>query len=248
VTDLDRAADLLAEARRVTVLTGAGISTESGIPDYRGPGGVWTTDPAKMRLVDIDVYVSDPEVRREAWLERMHHPAWTAQPNAGHRALADLQQTGKLLVLATQNIDGLHPAAGSDPDLVLELHGTIHRAKCLSCDRRTPMQEQLDRVRAGNPDPACTECGGIQKSATIAFGESLDPDVLDRALTAASEADTFMAIGTSLAVFPVATLFPIAKRSGARCLIINADPTPYDDIADVVIHDRIGDVLPQLVT
>jgi NAD-dependent deacetylase len=162
IDTIARVAAYVEVSDRVTVLTGAGISTESGIPDYRGPNGVWTTNPASMRLVDITAYRSDPQVRRDAWKERMHHPAWTASPAAGHRALVELERTGKLRALITQNIDGLHQAAGSSG--VLELHGTIHLAKCLECDLRTPMQEQLDRVRAGDPDPACPACGGIQKS------------------------------------------------------------------------------------
>ena len=171
-------AAMVEAADSITVLTGAGISTESGIPDYRGPQGVWTTDPASMRLVDIDAYLADPQVRRDAWQERLHHAAWTATPSPGHRALVELERSGKLRTLVTQNIDGLHQMAGSQA--VLELHGTIRQAKCLECGRRTPMQEQLDRVRAGEADPPCTACGGIQKSATVAFGESLDGSVSAR--------------------------------------------------------------------
>ena len=175
VRDMQRVAAYVAAADRITVLTGAGISTESGIPDYRGPNGVWTTNPAAMRQVNIRDYLEDPQVRRDAWQERLHHPAWTATPSAGHRALVELERAGKLRALITQNIDGLHQVAGSSPDAVLELHGTIHVAGCLECGHRTPMQEQLDRVRAGEPDPPCTECGGIQRSATIAFGPIARP-------------------------------------------------------------------------
>ena len=171
-------AEWVAASSRIVVLTGAGISTESGIPDYRGPNGIWTKNPAAARLVDIDSYLADPEVRREAWLERMHHPAWTAEPGPAHRALVDLEGSGRLVALATQNIDGLHRAAGTSVDVLLELHGTIWRCRCLSCGFETPMQTQLDRVREGDPDPRCVLCGGIQRSATIAFGQSLDPDVL----------------------------------------------------------------------
>jgi NAD-dependent deacetylase len=204
-----RVAAYVAVSERITVLTGAGLSTESGIPAYRGPNGLWTTKPEAMRLVDIDAYRSDPQVRRDAWQERMHHPAWTACPNAGHRALVELERAGKLRALATQNIDGLHQAAGSRD--VLELHGTIHLAKCLDCGRRTPMQEQLDRVRAGDPDPACTECGGMQKSATVTFGEALDREVFRAAGEAAADCDLFLAIGTSLAVQPASLLLPVAR-------------------------------------
>jgi NAD-dependent deacetylase len=226
------------------VLTGAGISTESGIPDFRGPNGVWTTRPETMKLVNIEDYQRDPQVRVAAWRERLHHPAWIAQPNDGHFALADLERRGTLLALATQNIDGLHQAAGSQN--VLELHGTIHQARCLSCDRRTPMQEQLERVAAGDPDPACTDCGGIQRSATVAFGEHLDALVLEAALAASSECDLFLAIGTSLTVQPAAQLAAEAQRRGARLVIVNQGETPLDDRADAILRDPIGEVLPRI--
>jgi NAD-dependent deacetylase len=245
--ELARAADLVAGAARVTVLTGAGISTESGIPDYRGPNGLWTRNPAAMRTVDITAYVADPQVRVEAWQERLHHPAWTAEPSAGHRALVDLERQGKLLALLTQNIDGLHQTAGSDPAQVLELHGTIHRVKCLECGDVTPMQDQLDRVRAGEPDPACRVCGGMLKSATVAFGQSLDPDVLERAVRAATHCDVFLAVGTSLTVTPASSLCGFALRANAPLVIVNAEPTPYDDRAAAVLRGSIGEVLPQVV-
>jgi NAD-dependent protein deacetylase/lipoamidase len=175
----------------------------------------------------------------------MRHPAWEARPNDGHRALVDLERRGRPLALMTQNIDGLHQAAGSPH--VLELHGTIHRAKCLSCDRRTPMQEQLDRVRAGDPDPACTACGGIQRSATVAFGEQLDPDVLEAAFAASRTSDLFIAIGTSLVVHPAALLALEAHRHGARLVIVNQGETPFDEHAAAVIREPIGEVLPTIV-
>ena len=237
----------VADAQRIMVLTGAGISTESGIPDYRGPNGVWTKNPAAARLVDIDAYLSDPEVRRQAWLERMNHPAWTAQPGPGHVALADLERSGRLIGLATQNIDGLHRAAGTSGDVLLELHGTILRCRCLSCGFETPMQTQLDRVRAGEPDPSCVMCGGIQRSATVAFGQSLDVAVLNAAFSAAQACDLFLAGGSSLTVQPAAQLCAVAKRAGAKLVIVNADPTPYDSIADAVLDGRIGEVLPNML-
>jgi NAD-dependent deacetylase len=245
--ELTRAADLVAGATRVTVLTGAGISTESGIPDYRGPNGLWTRNPAAMRTVDITAYVADPQVRVEAWQERLHHPAWTAEPSAGHLALVALEQEGKLGALLTQNIDGLHQAAGSSPDTVLELHGTIHRVKCLDCGDVTPMQDQLDRVRGGEPDPACRVCGGMLKSATVAFGQSLDPDVLERAVRAATDCDVFIAVGTSLTVTPASALCGFALRADRPLVIVNAEPTPYDDLAAAVLRGAIGEVLPQVV-
>ena len=244
-SSIEQVAGSIRASEKIAVLTGAGISTESGIPDFRGPNGVWTRKPESMKLVNIEDYVRDPQVRVQAWQERMHHPAWTAQPNDGHRALVELERRGTLLALMTQNIDGLHQAAGSER--VLELHGTIHQAKCLSCDRRTPMQEQLDRVRAGDPDPACIECGGIQKSATVAFGEQLDPLVLETAFVASSACDLFLAIGTTLSVQPAALLAAEAHRRGARLVIVNQGETPLDNRADVILRDPIGQVLPVLV-
>ena len=242
---IERVAGYVAGAEKIAVLTGAGISTESGIPDFRGPNGVWTTKPESMKLVNIEDYVRDPQVRVQAWQERMRHPALTARPNDGHRALVELERRGTLLALMTQNIDGLHQAAGSER--VLELHGTIHQAKCLSCDRRTPMQEQLDRVRVGEPDPACTECGGIQKSATVAFGEQLDPLVLETAFVASSACDLFLAIGTTLSVQPAALLAAEAHHRGSHLVIVNQGETPLDDRAVAVFREPIGEVLPALV-
>lgn len=229
------------------MLTGAGISTDSGIPDFRGPQGVWTKNPKAERLSNIHHYMSDPEVRRLAWQSRIDHPGWHAQPNAGHRALVELEATGKLLALVTQNIDGLHQLAGSSPALVLEVHGTMRDVVCMSCGRREPMPPVLDRVRAGEDDPPCLRCGGILKSATISFGQSLDPQLIERAARAASRANLLLAIGSSLQVYPVAGLVPVAKRAGARLVIVNAEPTPFDDIADEVIREPISDALPALL-
>ncbi|HET9724419.1 MAG TPA: Sir2 family NAD-dependent protein deacetylase [Actinomycetota bacterium] len=244
---VERVAGWVTQADRITVLTGAGISTESGIPDYRGPNGVWTKDPAKMRLVTIEDYLADPQVRVEAWQERLHHPAWTAEPGAGHRALVDLERAGKLVALITQNVDSLHQAAGSSPDLVLELHGTLHLARCLECGYETPMSEQLDRVRAGEADPSCARCGGIQRSATVAFGQSLDPEVLARAQAAAKACELFLAVGTSLTVQPAAALPDLALRARARLVVVNAEPTPYDRMAAAVVRGSIGEALPRMV-
>ena len=237
----------MAAAERVTVLTGAGISTESGIPDFRGPQGVWTKDPAAQALFTLQNYVADPDLRRRAWRSRAEHAAWTAQPNAGHRALVDLERSGRLRALVTQNIDGLHQRAGSSSDVVVEVHGTIHEVECLDCRRRTPMPDELARVRAGEEDPDCLECGGILKSATISFGQALVPAVLDRAVDAARDCDVFLAIGTSLTVYPVAELPRLALERGARLVVVNAQPTPYDDVADAVVRQPIGQVLPRLV-
>jgi NAD-dependent deacetylase len=241
-----RVRELVAQATAVTVLTGAGISTDSGIPDFRGPQGVWTRNPKAERMSDIRHYVSDPEVRRLAWQSRKTHAAWTAAPNDGHRALVDLERSGRLVALLTQNIDGLHQRAGSSPDKVVELHGTVWWAECLSCGVRTPMAEQLARVTDETPDPPCELCGGIQKSATISFGQALDPDVIDRAVAAARSCDVFLAIGSSLTVHPAAGLCGVAVDAGARLVVVNAQPTPYDDAAYAVLRGSIGEILPAL--
>lgn len=223
-----------AESSRVAVLTGAGISTDSGIPDFRGPSGLWTRNPAAQAMFDIDTYVRDPEVRRLAWAHRREHPAWTAQPNRGHLALAALQGAGRLATLMTQNIDGLHQRAGSRG--VLELHGTIWQVVCLSCGRLSPMAEVLVR---DEPDPACQACGGILKSATVSFGQALDPSVLGAAIEAAAACDLLVAVGTSLQVEPVASLAGLADRLA----IVNAQPTPYDGQAEVIVREPISDCL-----
>ena len=235
------------EAKRVVVLTGAGISTESGIPDFRGPQGVWTRNPLAEKLSNIHYYMADHEVRKAAWQSRLEHPAWTAKPNAGHLALAALEKRGKLHALITQNIDELHQMAGNSPEKVIEVHGTVRKVVCMDCGMTAPMQNALDRVRAGEDDPACRDCGGILKSATISFGQALVPEVIERALRSAGEADLFLAIGTTLQVYPVAGAVEIASSAGARIVILNAQETPFDGIADAVIREPIGAVLPQLV-
>ena len=244
---IESVSEWIAQSRRVVALTGAGISTESGIPDFRGPQGVWTKNPKAEKLSDIRYYMTDPEVRRLAWQQRVAHPAWQARPNAGHLALVSLEKSGRLHALVTQNIDGLHQAAGNSPEKIVEVHGTMHEVVCMSCDWRGPMQATLDRVRAGEEDPACRSCGGILKSATISFGQALVPAVIDRALKAAQEADLLLAIGTSLNVYPVAGAVPVAKSAGAKIVILNAEPTPMDEIADAVLRGSIGEVLPRLV-
>lgn len=231
---------------RIVALTGAGISTESGVPDFRGPQGIWTKNPKAEQLSNIHYYMSDPEVRKLAWQQRLVHPAWQAVPNAGHRALVELELAGRLRALITQNIDGLHQRAGNSPEKVIEVHGTVHEVVCMSCGSRGPMQAVLERVRAGEEDPPCRDCGGILKSATISFGQPLVPEVIERAMQAAAEADLLLAIGSTLQVYPVAGVVPRAKSAGARIVIINAQPTQFDDIADIVIRQQIGTVLPAL--
>ncbi|HWE68965.1 MAG TPA: Sir2 family NAD-dependent protein deacetylase [Acidimicrobiales bacterium] len=238
---------LLAEAGSVVVLTGAGISTDSGIPDFRGPNGVWTKNPEAEKLATLSAYLADPELRRRAWRNRLESPTWSARPNVSHLALARLAASGKLHTLVTQNIDGLHQAAGTDPGLIVEIHGTMHQVMCMSCDRRSPMAETLDRVRGGEEDPACPGCGGILKSATISFGQNLVVDDLERATRAASECDLLLAIGSSLGVFPAAGLVPTARAHGAALVIVNAEATDFDPIADAVVRTPIGEAIPALV-
>ena len=229
------------------VLTGAGISTDSGIPDFRGPNGVWTRDPKAEKAAHIDAYVSDPEVRRRSWRLRLEHPGWNAQPNAGHRSLVDLERQGKLNALVTQNIDGLHQAAGSDPTAVIEVHGTMREVVCLSCDERAPMQRALDRVRAGEEDPACRTCGGMLKSATVSFGQPLVAHDLLRAEAAARTCDLLLTVGTTLTVYPIADLPRVAQASGARVVTLNGEPTAFDDRADAVLRGPIAELLPAIV-
>jgi len=243
---LEKACRWMDAAVRVVALTGAGISTDSGIPDFRGPKGVWTANPKAERLSNIHAYMASADVRKLAWQGRVDHPAWRATPNAGHRALVELERRGKLHALVTQNIDGLHQRAGNSPEKVIEVHGTVHDVVCMDCGWRGPMGPVLDRVRAGEADPACHSCGGILKSATISFGQALVPEVIARAMHAAERADVLLAIGTSLQVYPVAGAVPAAKAAGAIVVIVNAQPTPFDDIADAVFHEPIGDVLPPL--
>jgi NAD-dependent deacetylase len=246
----------VAAATRVVVLTGAGISTDSGIPDFRGPNGVWTKNPEAEKVSTLQTYVADPDVRRRAWRQRLESPAWSAQPNAGHRALVELERRGALDTLVTQNIDGLHQAAGSDPALVVEIHGTMREVACLSCGARTPMPVVLERVRAGEVDPSCSgpgpdradgRCGGILKSATISFGQSLVPEDLLRADAAARACDLLLAVGSTLSVHPAAGLVPTAYQAGAVIVIVNGEPTEYDGIADVVVRAPISEVLPAIV-
>jgi NAD-dependent deacetylase len=234
-------------AESVVVLTGAGISTDSGIPDFRGPQGVWTRDPGAEKLATLQNYVADPDVRKRAWRSRLESPAWKAEPNAGHRALVTLERRGKLDTLITQNIDGLHQAAGSSPARVVEIHGTMREVVCLDCGERAPMERALARVRAGEEDPPCRSCGGILKSATISFGQGLVPEDLRRAERAAARCDLMLAVGTKLSVFPIAGVVPVAKRAGARVVIVNAEPTEMDELADAVLRGSISQLLPPIV-
>lgn len=233
--------------RSVVVLTGAGISTDSGIPDFRGPAGLWTRDPAAEKMSTYQVYVADPAVRQRSWQARLAHPAWTAEPNQAHIALARLAASGIDTRVITQNIDGLHQRAGLADDRVLELHGTMYSVVCTGCGARTAMSDALVRVQAGEADPPCADCGGILKSATVMFGQSLDADVLSRAASAAQAADLFLAVGSTLTVEPAASLCAVAVRAGAPLVIVNRDPTPYDEIATAIIRQPISAAVPAIV-
>jgi NAD-dependent deacetylase len=236
-----------AGVRNVAVLTGAGVSTDSGIPDFRGPSGIWTRDPAAERMSTYQVYVSDSAVRQRSWRARLSHPAWTAEPNAAHLALARLAASPVETTVITQNIDGLHQRAGTPADRVLELHGTMYSVVCVNCEVRTHMSDALARVRAGEADPPCADCGGILKSATVMFGQQLDAGVLNRAAASAEAADLFLAVGSTLTVEPAASLCAVAAEAGARLVVVNRDPTPYDRLATAVISQPIGEVVPEIV-
>lgn len=243
-TVVRQAANVVAGGQRIVVLTGAGISTDSRIPDYRGPNGVWTRNPQAEKASTIQNYVADPEVRRAAWRNRLDSPVWAAEPNPGHRALLALERGRRLELLITQNVDGLHHAAGSDPERIVEVHGTVREVQCLSCSYRANMQVALDRVRQGEEDPPCPECGGMLKSATISFGQSLVQEDLIRAQAAAETCDVMLAVGTTLGVFPIANVVPLAKSTGASVVILNGSPTEMDDLADVVVRGSISELLP----
>lgn len=243
-------AELVAQAQRIVVFSGAGISTESGIPDFRSPGGVWTRyDPREMTF---DRYVDDPQVRAAAWRMRTEMRSSTPEPNAAHRAVADLEHTGRGLGVITQNIDGLHTRAGSQH--VIEVHGTMLEVMCIGhrpqhgtpsgCGYRVDAEQVHARLDAGEVDPACPDCGGLLKSATISFGQVLDADVIDRAEQLAARADLMIAVGSSLQVHPAAGLPLETLTHGGRLAIVNDEPTPLDDLAHVVVRGRAARVLP----
>jgi NAD-dependent deacetylase len=248
IADLGQARDLVTRSRRVVVLTGAGISTDSGIQDFRGPDGLWTKDPEAEKRMTIEVYVSDPEHRRRSWQNRLNSTLLDAEPNAGHRALVDLERSGRLDTLVTQNIDGLHHKAGTSPERIVEIHGTTRDVMCLRCGERQPAEPVHERVRAGEDDPSCLACGGILKPATISFGQSLVPEDLMRAEAAAAGCDLLLAVGSTLGVFPAAGLVPVAVRHGAVVVIVNGGPTEMDTLADVVVVGSISECLPALVS
>ncbi|CAL9530499.1 NAD-dependent protein deacetylase [Actinosynnema sp. ALI-1.44] len=236
------ARDAMAAARRITVLTGAGVSTASGIPDFRGTSGLWTR---LGREYTLESYLNDASVRRAAWRFRVEHPLWAASPNAAHRAIAQLQRVGRLRTLLTQNVDGLHQRAGSSA--VVELHGSMLGTVCADCGALGTMADAVARVRAGEEDPDCTTCGGTLKSTAVAFGEPLDPDVLRVARVAALDCDLMLVVGTSLTVEPAAGLVGLAAQAGAVVVICNDEPTPYDGVAAALVRGPVEETVPELV-
>lgn len=239
------AIEMIAQARRIVGFTGAGISTESGIPDFRSPGGVW----ANNRMIDYQEFISSRAGRIEAWRQKVI--AWPemrdAQPNAGHLAFVELEKRGQLIAMITQNIDGLHQRAGHDPNNVIELHGTMLHAVCLSCRAQISMDEAVVRVEAGELAPECEKCGGYLKTATVSFGQAMPEREMHRAYEASENCDVFIAVGSSLVVHPAASLPALAQQSGAKLIIVNRMPTPLDDVADLVVREEIGKALPRLV-
>lgn len=246
--EIAEAATLVASAENVVVLTGAGISTDSGIPDFRGPNGIWTKNPDAEKASTIDYYVSDPELRKRNWQRHVEgSPYLEREPNAGHRALVDLERQGRLHTLITQNVDGLHLDAGTSPDKLVEIHGNARNVACLDCGDGAPLQVAIDRVVAGEDDPDCRACGGILKTATISFGQSLVADDLMRSQAAAAEADLLLAVGSTLTVYPVAEVVPMAHRRGVPVVIVNGSETPFDPIAAVLLRASISEVLPPVI-
>ena len=244
------AADWRGRPGPIGVLTGAGISTASGIPDFRGVDGVWTNNPVAELSADIEDYLADPELRVRSWRARRDNPAWKAEPNEGHLALAELERHRSVRIL-TQNVDRLHHKAGSTPRKIYELHGNMFEAVCTRgaprCGWTGPMRTVLDRVDAGEPDPACERCGAILKPATVMFGQNLDEEVLTMSAAVARSSAVFLAVGSSLRVQPAAGLCEIAATHGADLVIVNNEPTPYDDLATELIRDPISEALPALV-
>lgn len=246
--EVDRVLEMVSRARRVTVITGAGVSTDSGIPDFRGPNGLWTKNPAAEKTATIDHYIGDPAVRRMAWEGRVANLGRRRpEPNLGHHTLYRLEEQDRLRALVTQNVDGLHLDAGHSPDKVIEVHGSWRDTVCWSCGDRRPMSEAVRRVEDGEPDPPCLVCGGILKSATILFGESLVPHVIQAAMDAAEDCDLLLAVGTTLAVGPANNVVPRARHAGADVVILNGEPTSMDRYADALVVGAIGEWLPRLI-
>ena len=242
------ARELVAGSEHIMLLTGAGISTDSGIPDFRGPKGIWTQNPGAEKMATLQNYMAEPDVRVASWQMKLESQFERREPNAGHLALLDLENQERLEMLITQNVDGLHHKAGNSPERIVEIHGTIREVVCMACDDRGPMEPTLDRVRAGEEDPECNKCGGILKSATISFGQGLVSEDLERSEQAALRCDLAIAVGSTLSVYPIANVIPVAKNAGARVIIMNGGPTEMDSLADVLLTGSISDLLPKLVS
>jgi len=245
--DLEQVSQWLKEAKRIVVFTGAGISTDSGIPDFRGPNGLWTRNPLAEKTSTLSYYLNDPEVRKVAWEGRVRNFNGTAKPNDGHHALVHMQHAGKLSAVITQNVDGLHQDSGIEPLNVVEVHGTIKFARCWECNERRPMKYFIDRVIAGEEDPHCELCGGVVKSDAILFEQALVPEVIDRAFDEAGRCDVLLAVGSTLAVGPANQVVPRAKASGAKVVIVNGDTTQMDGYAHVLLRGSISPILQALV-
>ena len=241
----DQLAHLLKDARRTVVFTGAGISTESGIPDFRSPGGVWS----KMKPITFQEFVGSETMRREAWERTFNGTAgWTgAKPNEGHHAVAALVAAGRVDAVITQNVDNLHQESGVPADLVIELHGNASYAKCLECGLRHELAELKQLYAASGDLPCCRACSGVVKSATISFGQAMPVVEMQRAQEATLECDLFLVLGSSLVVYPAAGFPLMAKQAGARLAIVNREETPQDDAADLVLHEQIGPLLSAAV-
>ncbi|MFB7172174.1 Sir2 family NAD-dependent protein deacetylase [Streptomyces sp. NPDC056254] len=233
--------------RRLVVFSGAGLSTDSGIQDFRGPSGVWTLSPGQQTRHTYQAFMTDPQLRVSYWKTRFEHPVWEAEPNAGHRAVAELAGSGIDTTVVTQNTDGLHQLAGTPADRVVELHGTMRTTLCVACGYRAPTTDVLARIAAGDATPGCPECGGIQKTASTMFGQTMAPEVFARAQEAVTSCDLILATGTTLTVEPAGSLCAAAVHAGATLVIVNWDPTPYDAIATDLVRDPLGEALPRIV-
>ncbi|QQS15222.1 MAG: Sir2 family NAD-dependent protein deacetylase [Rhodospirillales bacterium] len=236
---------MVSEARRMVAFTGAGISTESGIPDFRSPGGIWT----RYKPIDFGDFIASEDARRESWRRKFASDAVmrAATPNAGHRALARLVEDGRMSAVITQNVDGLHQASGVPDAKVIELHGNATYASCLDCGERHELEWVRTLFEDGETLPECVKCGGIVKTATISFGQSMPEVEMARAREAAMACDLLVVLGSSLVVYPAAGFPVMAKRNGAKLVILNREPTDQDGLADLVIHDEIGPTMSRVV-
>ncbi|KQW69241.1 NAD-dependent deacetylase [Phenylobacterium sp. Root77] len=245
MTGRGQLAEAIAKARRIVVFTGAGISTESGVPDFRSPGGVWS----KMKPIYFQEFVGDEGRRREAWTRVFSGAAkWTgARPNDGHTAVARLVSAGRASAVITQNVDNLHQDSGIPDDRIIELHGNAHYARCLTCGLRHEFEDFRESFTERGEIPVCRACGGLVKSATVSFGQSMPQEPMDRAEAATLACDLFLVLGSSLVVYPAAGFPLLAKRNGAALAIVNREPTDQDPYADIVLHDEIGPVMREVV-